>query len=445
MNKTIASISTPLGKGAISIVRMSGKESLILAKKVFSCNAFLSDNITPRFLYLGNFNLDDNLKEKCLCVYFKAPFSYTGEDMVEFQVHGGSIVTQKVLDKLVSSGAVLAGPGEFSRRAFENGKISLDEAEAIIDEINAESESELKASLTLAEGRLKGKIKKLQSSLTEEIAQIEATLDYPEEDFEKSAKDAINSKLKGIKSQIEEFVKTSESTRFIQKGINIAIVGSPNVGKSSILNALVGKDRAIVTEIAGTTRDIIEEQTFFNGVKLNFIDTAGIREASDKVEKIGIEKSRKSIENADIVLVVLDSSRKLDERDKEILGIAKDKNHLILVNKIDKPRILERQDNEILISALQEKNIESIKENIYKKVVNEEIDFSNLIVTNERHIGILKNCLVIIQNILTSMDASMDIIAMQIKALWNELGKITGESENEAIIDMIFSKFCLGK
>lgn len=445
MEKTIACISTPLGKGAISIVRMSGKESLSIAKKVFSCKAFLNNEITPRFLYLGNFEIEESLNEKCLCVYFKAPYSYTGEDMIEFQVHGGSIITQKVLDKLISSGATLAQPGEFSRRAFENGKISLDEAEAIIDEINAESESELKASLMVAEGRLKTKIKNLQSSLTEEIARIEATLDYPEEDFEKSAKDSIAIKLKDIQGQIQEFTEASKNARYIQKGINIAIVGSPNVGKSSLLNALVGSERAIVTDIAGTTRDIIEEQSSYKGLKFNYIDTAGIREATDKVEKIGIEKSRQSIASADIVLAVIDVSRNLTTQDKEILQLAKSKPYIILANKIDKPRKVERQENEIEISALQEKNIESIKQEIYNKVVNEEIDFSNVAVTNERQICILKECLQIIENTLSHFDASMDIIAMDIKLLWNELGKITGECENEDIIDMIFSKFCLGK
>lgn len=446
MTKTITSISTPLGKGAISIVRMSGKDCLNIAKKVFSCNAFIDNNIQPRFLYLGNFKLEDNLFEKCLCVYFKAPNSYTGEDMIEFQVHGGSVITQKVLDVLLNNGGGLAEPGEFSKRAFENGKITLDEAEAIVDEINAESESELKASLNVADGKLKIKIKELQNSLTEEIASIEATLDYPEEDFEKSAKEAIVKKLHSISSQISEFLKASENARYIQKGINIAIVGAPNVGKSSILNALVGNERAIVTDIAGTTRDIIEEQTLYKGLKYNFIDTAGIRnQTCDQVEKIGIEKSRKSIDSADIVLFVLDASRELQSEDKEILELVKNKNFITIVNKIDKKRVLQSQPNEIKVSALQEKDIDKIKEVIYNKVIAEELDFSNIIVTNERQIAILKNCKNIISQALESIEASMDILAMQIKSLWNELGKITGESENERIIDLIFSKFCLGK
>ncbi len=445
MNKTIACISTPLGRGGISIVRMSGQDSLTIAKKVFYCKVFFEDKILPRYLYLGNFHILEDLIEKCLCVYFKAPYSYTGEDMIEFQVHGGSVITQKVLDRLLSEGANLAEAGELSRRAFENGKISLDEAEAIIDEINAESESELKASLSVAEGKLKSKIKDLQNSLTEEIAKIEATLDYPEEDFEKTAKQEIELRLKEIQIEIKEFVERSQNAKFISKGINIAIVGSPNVGKSSILNSLVGSERAIVTDIAGTTRDVIEEQTFYKGLKLNFIDTAGIREASDKVEKIGIEKSKQSIENADLVLVVLDGSRQLENQDKEILELSKNKNHIVIVNKMDKSRMLAKQQNEIQVSAVMEENIEKIKEEIYKKVIGEEIDFSNLVVTNERQINILKESLNIVEKTIVDIDLSMDIVAMNIKALWNSLGKITGECENEEIIDMIFSKFCLGK
>ena len=241
-------------------------------------------------------------------------------------------------------------------------------------------------------------------------------------------------------------MKASENARYIQKGINIAIVGAPNVGKSSILNALVGNERAIVTDIAGTTRDIIEEQTLFKGLKYNFIDTAGIRnQTCDQVEKIGIEKSRKSIDSADIVLFVLDASRELQSEDTEILELVKNKNFITIVNKIDKKRVLQPQPNEIKVSALQEKDIDKIKEVIYNKVIAEELDFSNIIVTNERQIAILKNCKNIISQALESIEASMDILAMQIKSLWNELGKITGESENERIIDLIFSKFCLGK
>ncbi len=446
MNKIICAISTPLGKGAISIVRMSGKGCLDVAKKVFTSKSLHYENIQPRFLYLGHFSFPDNMKEYCMMVYFKAPYSYTGEDIIEFQIHGGTILSQKVLQTLLDNGATMAEPGEFTKWAFENGKISLDEAESIIGEISAESESELKASLNLAEGKLKGKIRQLQENLTESIAQIEATLDYPEEDFEKSAKDNIFYKLEKVERQIDIFIKDSQNARFIKSGINIAIVGSPNVGKSSLLNALIGEDRAIVTDIAGTTRDVLTESIFYRGIRLNFIDTAGIRESEDKVEKIGIEKSKNTIKNADVILFILDGSRKINDYDNEIKNILKDyRNVIIIVNKSDVKRELPLQENEIEISALKENNIEIVKEKIYQLVINEEIDYNKMIIINERQIEILKECKKILNQLKEARNQSMDIIALLIKNLWNTLGKITGESENERIIDLIFSKFCLGK
>ncbi len=446
MNKIICAISTPLGKGAISIVRMSGKGCLDVAKKVFTSKSLHYGNIQPRFLYLGHFSFPDNMKEYCMMVYFKAPYSYTGEDIIEFQIHGGTILSQKVLQTLLDNGATMAEPGEFTKWAFENGKISLDEAESIIGEISAESESELKASLNLAEGKLKGKIKQLQENLTESIAQIEATLDYPEEDFEKSAKDNIFYKLEEVERQIDIFIKDSQNARFIKSGINIAIVGSPNVGKSSLLNALIGEDRAIVTDIAGTTRDVLTESIFYRGIRLNFIDTAGIRESDDKVEKIGIEKSKNTIKNADVILFILDGSRKINDYDNEIKNILKDyRNVIIIVNKSDVKRELPLQENEIEISALKENNIEIVKEKIYQLVINEEIDYNKMIIINERQIEILKECKKILNQLKEARNQSMDIIALLIKNLWNTLGRITGESENERIIDLIFSKFCLGK
>ena len=446
MNDVICAISTPLGKGAISIVRMSGQGCLSIAEKVFTAKSLSYNKILPRMLYLGYFDLQDGTKEHCLMVYFKAPKTYTGEDIVEFQVHGGTVLTQKILSVLTKVGAKMAEPGQFSKRALENGKISLDEAENIIAEINAESESELKASLSLSDGKLKKKIKALQEKITESIAQIEATLDYPEEDFEKSAKDKIFSDIESVEIEIDGFIRDSQNAEYISKGINVAIVGSPNVGKSSLLNALVGQERAIVTDIEGTTRDILNESVFYKGIKINFVDTAGIRNSDDKVEKIGIEKSKQSLSNADVILWVLDGSRKLSDADKEIEALLNSyKNVLVIVNKSDKDRICEKMPNEIVISALKEQNIEKIKEKIYQMVINEDIDYNKTIIINERQIEILRECTRILKELQHAKEESMDIIAMLIKNLWNALGKITGECENEQIIDLIFSKFCLGK
>ena len=446
MEKTICAISTPLGRGAISIVRMSGKQSLEIARKVFFAKNLDFDKITPRLLYLGKFSFEDKTKETCLMVFFKTPYTYTGEDIVEFQVHGGTVLTQKILSTLLKNGATMAEPGQFTKRAFENGKISLDEAESIIGEINAESEGELKATLNLASGHLKTKIKNLQSELTESIAKIEATLDYPEEDFEQAAKDEIFEYINKVEKEIDKFIKDSQNAKYITRGINIAIVGSPNVGKSSLLNALIGEDRAIVTDIEGTTRDVLNESILYDGIKFNFIDTAGIRSSEDKVEKIGIEKSKDAISMADVVLFVLDGNRKISNEDKQIQTLLKDINNVIvIVNKSDQPRLLEKQSNELLVSALTNQNIEVIKDKIYSLVINEKIDYNKTIIINERQLQILYECKNVLDEIRISKSQSMDIIAMLIKNLWNCLGKITGECENEQIIDLIFSKFCLGK
>ncbi len=444
MENTIVAISTPLGRGAISIIRLSGPNSLDIAKNVFYSKNLNFNKIEPNKLYLGSFLLEEN-KEKCFMVFFKNPVSYTGEDMVEFQIHGGVFLSQKILNVLISKGAVLALPGEFSERAFENGKISLDEAEAIIGEINAESESELLANLNLASGKLKQKIKLMQDDLTNQIAQIEATLDYPEEDFEKSAKDAIFSSISKIKKDLKSFIDQAENLKYINQGVNIAIVGAPNVGKSSLLNALIGQEKAIVTDIAGTTRDIVNEQIIYNGIKFNFIDTAGIRESDDKVEKIGIEKSLQSIKNADIVLCVLDGSKSLDEIDLKILKTVEKYKHIIVINKTDLPRKVNNFDGEISLSAKNENGIEELKKAIFDFVISKNIDFNKMMVVNERQSNILKDCYKICDKILNDKEQSMDIIAMEIKNLWNCLGKITGQCENESIIDIIFSKFCLGK
>ena len=365
--------------------------------------------------------------------------------MIEFQVHGGVLLTQKILTTLLEKGASLASPGEFSKRAFENGKISLDEAESIIGEINAESEGELKASLLSASGALKNKVQSLQEDLTSQIAEIEATLDYPEEDFEKSVKEKIFLSVVRVEKELDLILKQAQNARFINKGINIAIVGAPNVGKSSLLNEFVGQEKAIVTDIAGTTRDIVSEQTFYKGLKYNFIDTAGIREAIDKVEKIGVEKSKEAISSADIILFVLDGGEVFSKEDEKIYNIIKSLPHIIIINKSDKKRNMKSFENEIVVSAVEKKGVEDVKEKIFQKVIKEEIDFSQTVVINERQITILEECKQIVKEIFNAKEESMDIIAMLIKKLWNSLGKITGQCENEKIIDLIFSKFCLGK
>lgn len=441
----IVSISTPLGKGAIAIVRMSGQGSLETALSIFHSSNLTRDNIKPRFMYFGKLSVEKEVFEECLMVYFKSPFSYTGEDIVEFQIHGGVLLAQKVVEVCVKNGARLAEPGEFSKRAFINGKITLDKAEAIIGEINAETEGELKSSLQITNGRLAEKISKEQDEIKEMIAEIEAGLDYPDEIDELGLKTNIKDRLKEIQKTNSELLQQAQSATYLKNGINVALVGKTNVGKSSLMNAMLGENRAIVTDIQGTTRDSISESFIYNGIKINLIDTAGIRETKDVVESIGIEKSVQNLNQADIVLFVLDGSEKESEEDKKIEKLLKGKRYITIINKSDKQRVVEKKKNEVEISALTNKNVELLKQKIIDMVIEQEIDFNALVLTNERQVGILKDAQDILNEILRNETISLDILSMLIKKLWQTLGKITGNAENEDIIDLIFSKFCLGK
>lgn len=442
MKDTIVSISTPLGKGAIAIVRMSGQDSLNIARKIFYCQGL--ETVKPRYMYFGKLKIE-NAYEECLMVYFKNPFSFTGEDIVEFQVHGGVLLAQKVVDECLKSGARLAEPGEFSKRAFINGKITLDKAEAIIGEINAETEGELKSSLQVTNGKLANMILQQQDNLKTLLAEIEVGIDYPDETDEIKLNLNIKNRLLEMINYLNDILKQAESARYLKNGINVALVGKTNVGKSSVMNALLGEDRAIVTDIQGTTRDSITESFLHNGIKINLIDTAGIRETSDIVESIGIEKSKKSLENADLVLIVLDGSEVASEQDLKIKSLLKNKQFITVINKLDKERKLDKQENEIEISALKNVNINLLKDKIVENVIENEIDFNALVLTNERQVSILKDSQNALIEIVKNENAPLEVLSMLIKKVWSLLGKITGNTENEDIINLIFSKFCLGK
>ena len=419
---------------------MSGKDVLNIALKIFHCK---EKNIKPRYMYFGKLEVEKGVFEECLMVYFKAPFSYTGEDVVEFQIHGGVLLAQKVVERCLENGCRMAEAGEFSKRAFLNGKITLDKAEAIIGEINAESEGELNSSLKITNGKLGKMVEDEQKTLSELLAEIEVSFDYPENDYEEIVKDKVLEKVKEIKTKNQNLIEVSNSGKYLKNGINVALVGRANVGKSSVLNALLGEERAIVTNIEGTTRDSLTESFFHNGVKINLIDTAGIRETNDVVEKLGIEKSLESIKKADIVLFIHDASQKESEEEKEIAKKLKNKKVINVVNKIDKKRILAKLKDEVEISALEEKNIHLLKDKIVSEVIS--VDLNTFVLTNERHIQILKNAESIMEEVLSLKAESLDVIAMLLKKVWAELGKITGNTENEDIISLIFSKFCLGK
>lgn len=439
--KPIVAVSTPMGAGAISIVRLSGDGVLDIARKVFSCK----QKIQPRLVALGTFSYN-GIKERCLLVYFKAPHSYTGEDIVEFQCHGGELLTREVLKALVENGARLAENGEFTKRAFLNGKVSLDSAEGIIDVINAGTEAELKAGYNLMSGKLYSEVKALQDSITDELASIDMTLDYPEHDDEGETLAHTKGVLERVEKKLNELLSTASAGKLIKSGVNAIIVGKPNVGKSSLLNALLGEDRAIVTDIAGTTRDTITESISYKDIKINFIDTAGVHDSTNLVEQLGIDRTKKALESADIVLLMLDSSSKLTEEDRELLKLTENKKRIIILNKADKKKALEIPDKHILISAKNGENIERVKEEIYSTFASGTIDTSGLILTNVRHIEALESARKICRDAIGACEIhTPDIVSFMLKELWAELGKITGETETESIIDAIFSKFCLGK
>ncbi len=447
--KNIVAISTALGNGGISIIRMSGKTVLDVAKSVFSPMKKGAE-LEPRKLTLGTFKYGD-ISDKCLAVYFKAPFSYTGEDIVEFQIHGGVTLTNKIYESLVDLGCTPASKGEFSKLAFLNGKMSLDEAEGVIDLINAESESELRAGYDLVQGKLKGEVSSLQDILTETLAKIEVTLDYPEEDLEEESKEFIRSRLIKTKEKISALLSTAKLGKAIKEGTKIAIYGKTNAGKSSLLNALLNYERAIVTDIQGTTRDVIEETFVYKGYKFILMDTAGIRDTSDIVEKIGIDRSKQSIKTADIILFIVDSSRALSDEDYEIMKDIENKNVIAVINKCDLENKCDLSkipfDKKVEISTTLGTGIDTLKEELLSYVIGSGVNNNSLVITNTRHIESLKsaknNLDTAIQNLDSGFD--LDLISIDIKASWLNLGDITGNSDNEKIIDEIFSKFCVGK
>lgn len=447
--KTIVAISTPIGVGGISIVRMSGKNAITIADKLFSTKKGIKpSDFNNRELVLGKFN-GSVAKDNCLCVVFRAPNSFTGENMVEFQCHGGVKITECILSDCIKMGVSMAENGEFSMRAFLNGKLSLSEAEGMIDLINAESESELTAGYNLMNGKLNNEINNFQKELIDILSEIEVSFDYPEEDIEYTTIPLVKEKLDELIKRIDNLLLTKKTGSVIKNGINAVIVGRPNVGKSSILNSLLNKNKAIVTDIAGTTRDVIEDAFEINGVKVNIIDTAGIRKTKDIVEKIGVDKSYEQIKIADVVLLVLDNSSELTGEDKELLDLIKDKKHIIIANKIDKPTKYNYKNldkNMVFVSASTGENINKIKEMIFNLVIDKNLFSGEILITNTRHINALERAKKALVSAYKNIDnVTLDLVSVDIHEAYNDIGEITGNSSNEAILDSVFSKFCLGK
>lgn len=454
---TIASISTAPGIGGIGIIRMSGKKSFEILEKIFKPKKQEKiEDIKGYTIKYGHIVEEDKIIDEVLVSYFKAPKSYTAEDMCEINSHGGNLIVKKILELCLKNGAELAEPGEFTKRAFLNGRIDLAQAESVVDVINAKSEKEVKASIKQLEGELSKEIQKIKQEILEVLVNIEVSIDYPEYDVEEVQNKEILEMLESVENKLKKLEKTFDSGKILKNGIKTAIIGKPNAGKSSLLNAILKEDRAIVTEYEGTTRDTIEEFVTINGIPLKLIDTAGIREASDEVEKIGIQKAKEIAKEADLVIAIFDISKKLSKEDEEILKIVKNKKSIILLNKIDlkqaisekDPKFLESSKNIIKISALNKKGIEEIYNKISEMFSLNEINMDNdIVITNVRHKNLISKA---IKNVLKTKetmkkDMPIDIIAIYIKDILEDLGSITGEIITEDIINEIFSKFCLGK
>lgn len=456
---TIAAISTAPAIGGIGIVRMSGKDCFEVLEKIFKPkNPETIEKIAGYRIKYGTIvNPETNrVVDEVLVSYFKCPKSYTAENMCEINSHGGIVVLREILELCLKNGAELAKPGEFTERAFLNGRIDLTQAEAIIDIINAKSTREAQESANQLEGYLSRKINEIREKIMDIMVKIEANIDYPEYDVEEvSNKDAEN-KLKEIENELIKLSKTFENGKILKEGVKIAIIGSPNAGKSSLLNSMLKEERAIVTDIAGTTRDIIEEQISIEGIPFKVIDTAGIRDAKDKIEQIGIEKSKKAANEADVILAVFDSSVPLNDEDREILNLLKHKKSIIVLNKTDLKQIVNNECKEIQdvntevinISLKNKEGLEKIYESLVKMFNLNQINLDNeLTITNIRHQELINKAIESTRMALNDLNNSMpiDIISINIKEILEHLGEITGDNVSEDIIKSIFAKFCLGK
>ena len=454
-NETIVAPATSTGKSSVNIIRLSGVKSLAVAESIFMPKKYkISEN--PRRMIYGHIIDKDKVIDEVMLCYMKAPHSFTCEDVVEINCHGGSKSLEEIMSLILTKGVRLAQNGEFTKRAFLNGRIDLSQAEAVIDIINAKSTKSFENAQRQLQGRLSGRIEKIDERLKKSIAQITVAIDFPEEDIPEVTYEELLSDVEISIDELNKLKETYKNGKVISDGINIAIIGRPNVGKSSLLNELLEENRAIVTDIAGTTRDIITESLSINGISVNLIDTAGIRETQDVVEKIGVERSISSIENADIILLVLDTSDKLNAEDRELMEKLKDKQYLILLNKSDLQNKLDisqlpsfiDKDNIINISTLDKRGIEELKENIYAKAVSFDDDsINNVMITNSRHYSLIENAINSLKDARQSLlnNVELDILEIDFLNAVDYLGQITGLSVSESLLDTIFSKFCIGK
>lgn len=455
---TICAIATPIGEGGVAIIRISGENALEIASRIFiSKNNYDIKKMQTYTMKYGNI-VDLEKKEivdEVILSYMKAPSSYTGENVVEINCHGGVVSTNSVLNEIIKSGARLAEPGEFTKRAFLNGRIDLSQAEAVMDIITAKTELSMKSAMLQRNGGLSREIDELRKYLLNVLALIEYAVDFTEDD-EDIIDDNLNFQIKdGIEktvSKIKSLLSNADEGKIIRDGLNVVIIGKPNVGKSSLLNALLKEKRAIVTDVPGTTRDVIEEYVNLDGIPIRITDTAGIRETEDIVEKIGVEKSKEKIEEADLIILMLDTSREIDDEDKAIIDKIKNRKYIVLLNKIDldmkiSQEIVSNLDNKIDISAKTGKGIDDLKDMIKNLFFNGEINSESLIISNTRHKQALYRSLENSETALSKIKANeyLDLISIYITAAMKALGEITGNELEEDLLNKIFSEFCVGK
>ena len=457
IDDTIAAIATAPGEGGIGIIRISGEKSLQVAQSIFkSKSGKMIKDYNARTLIYGTVVDNEKVIDEVLVAYMKGPNSYTAEDVIEINCHGGFISVKKILELILSKGVRLAEAGEFTKRAFLNGRIDLSQAEAIIDVIKSKTDMAHEVAQSQLEGSLAKKIKDLRMNVTEVLAHLEVSIDFAEEDVEEITYQTLEEKALELRNEIKKLYDTAESGKILRDGLKTVIVGKPNVGKSSLLNSILGENRAIVTDIAGTTRDVIEEFVNIKGIPLKIVDTAGIRETEDVVEKIGVEKSRESFSTADLVIMVLDASRKLSEEDMEILESLKNKKTIVLLNKMDlEPQIeLEKieefvnSEDIIKISALKHQGIEELQDKIEAMVYHGSVkNSSNLMITNSRHKDALFKEYESINDAISAIEQRMpyDFIEVDFKNIWDYLGYINGDTVREDLLDTIFANFCIGK
>ncbi len=448
MFDTICAISTSRGVGAISIIRVSGNEAISKVAPLFDGKNLLE--VPSNTINYGHIVKDNEIIDEVLVSVMRAPKTYTKEDIIEINTHGGIAPTKKVLETLLETGIRLAEPGEFTKRAFLNGRLDLAEAEAVENLISSGTDLERKLALNQMSGKVSRKIKKVRDIIVELMANIEVNIDFPEyEDALIITLDNLPPKLNEIKKELETLLEEAKIGKLIEQGIKVAIVGRPNVGKSSLLNALLDENKAIVTDIAGTTRDIVEGEIELKGIRLKFIDTAGIRKTNDIVEKIGVDKSLEIIKEADLVIHVLDNNEELTEEDQEIMTKIKNKTHITFINKNDLPTKIKLNSKDYIIGNTKKDNgLETLKNKIIELFELEDIKTNNLeVISSTRIINLIKEALSSINNALSNVDAKIpvDMIAIDIKKAWDLLGEITGETYQDELLDTLFSKFCLGK